>query len=126
MAAVVIVAVGLNTNAGQQVFDDVTSWVTDRFTKDIAPQDPLVQIEAYRVAFDKDQLILKAGSKTNFIFVNEDSAPHMLVSRPLGIELLAEAKSTKRMAVTPSATGAFPFRCKLHPKVMRGTITVED
>ena len=124
MAVVIVVAVGLNTNGGREVFDDVTTWVTDRFT-DIAPQDPLVEITAYQVAFSTNEIILKAGTKTKVVFVNDDSAPHMLVSRPVGIQLLAESKTTRRMEVTPPAAGTFGFRCKLHPKVMRGTITVE-
>lgn len=89
-----------------------------------------IEITADRIAWSHSEMRLLEGQEAVLHIHNDDHVPHLFTSEDLGIghdaDALIEPNSSVSISFTPEAAGTFEFWCKLHPKVMRGTIVVEE
>lgn len=85
-------------------------------------------IVARNVAFETQALTVKAGTPTEIVLDNEDSAPHNLAIKDASGATLFKGEivtATKVSNAVPAlGAGNYTFFCEVHPN-MTGTLTVQ-
>jgi plastocyanin len=93
-----------------------------------APASAGNEIVAKDVAFQTQALTVKAGTPTEIVLDNEDSAPHNLAIKDgsgatlFKGEIVTGAKVSN--AIPALGAGSYTFFCEVHPN-MTGTLTVQ-
>lgn len=89
-----------------------------------------IEIVADNIAWSPTEITVVERQKAVLHLRNEDQVAHLFRSEDLGLgfnaETMMEAKTSVSLTFTPEAAGTYEFWCKLHPKVMRGTIVAEE
>jgi plastocyanin len=86
--------------------------------------DDELQLTASGTAWDTTSLDLKAGSSYTVEVTNQDSLEHNFTFAAGDANQDVEANEDAKVTFTAPAAGSYPFFCKYHPTVMKGTITV--
>jgi plastocyanin len=83
-----------------------------------------LQLTASGTAWDTTSFDLKAGSSYTLEVTNQDSLEHNFTFAAGDANQDVEANEDAKVTFTAPAAGSYPFLCKYHPTVMKGTITV--
>ena len=86
--------------------------------------DDELQLTASGTAWDTTSFDLKAGSSYTLEVTNQDSLEHNFTFAAGDANQDVEANEDAKVTFTAPAAGSYPFLCKYHPTVMKGTITV--
>jgi plastocyanin len=86
--------------------------------------DNELQLTASGTAWDTTSFDLKAGSSYTLEVTNQDSLEHNFTFAAGDANQDVEANEDAKVTFTAPAAGSYPFLCKYHPTVMKGTITV--
>jgi plastocyanin len=86
--------------------------------------DDELQLTASGTAWDTTTFDLKAGSSYTLEVTNQDSLEHNFTFAAGDANQDVEANEDAKVTFTAPAAGSYPFLCKYHPTVMKGTITV--
>ena len=86
--------------------------------------DNELQLTASGTAWDTTSFDLKAGSSYTLEVTNQDSLEHNFTFAAGDANQDVEANEDAKVTFTAPAAGSYPFFCKYHPSVMKGTITV--
>ena len=86
--------------------------------------DDELQLTASGTAWDTTSFDLKAGSSYTLEVTNQDSLEHNFTFAAGDANQDVEANEDAKVTFTAPAAGSYPFLCKYHPSVMKGTITV--
>ena len=86
--------------------------------------DDELQLTASGTAWDTTSFDLKAGSSYTLVVTNQDSLEHNFTFAAGDANQDVEANEDAKVTFTAPAAGSYPFLCKYHPTVMKGTITV--
>jgi plastocyanin len=86
--------------------------------------DNELQLTASGTAWDSTSFDLKAGSSYTLEVTNQDSVEHNFTFAAGNANQDIEANEDAKVTFTAPAAGSYPFLCKYHPAVMKGTITV--
>jgi plastocyanin len=86
--------------------------------------DDELQLTASGTAWDTTSFDLKAGSGYTLEVTNQDSLEHNFTFAAGDANQDVEANEDAKVTFTAPAAGSYPFLCKYHPTVMKGTITV--
>jgi plastocyanin len=86
--------------------------------------DDELQLTASGTAWDTTSFDLKAGSSYTLEVTNQDSLEHNFTYAAGDANQDVEANEDAKVTFTAPAAGSYPFLCKYHPTVMKGTITV--
>lgn len=92
-----------------------------------------LSLEAERIAFDTESLVASSGTEVRIRFTTHDQVPHNFAlyrsedAREeifVGDTITGPDETTNYLFTAPSETGAYFFRCDVHPNQMTGTFTV--
>jgi plastocyanin len=83
-----------------------------------------LQLTAQGTAFDTTSFDLKTGSSYTLEMTNKDSIEHNFTFAAGSANQDVEGGEDAKIPFTAPAAGSYPFFCKYHPTVMKGTITV--
>jgi plastocyanin len=86
--------------------------------------DNELQLTAKGTAFDTTSFDLKSGSSYTLEVTNQDGIEHNFTFAAGKANQDIEANEDAKVTFTAPAAGSYPFFCKYHPTVMKGTITV--
>jgi plastocyanin len=86
--------------------------------------DNELQLTAKGTAFDTTSFDLKSGSSYTLEVTNQDGIEHNFTFAAGKANQDIEANEDAKVTFTAPAAGSYPFFCKYHPAVMKGTITV--
>ena len=86
--------------------------------------DNELQLTASGTAWDTTSFDLKAGSSYTLEVTNQDGVEHNFTFAAGKASQDIEANEDATVSFTAPAAGSYPFFCKYHPSVMKGTITV--
>lgn len=113
---------------------------TETAAPTVSPEEPTagaqaaIDLVAQNLAFDKDQITVRAGSEVTINFDNRDNAiPHNFAvytdtSASNAIfkgDLITGPLQTTYRFKAPDKPGNYFFRCDVHPTTMTGTLIVE-
>ena len=84
-------------------------------------------IVAARIAFDRDEISVPAGSPFELIFQNRDAIPHNVAvvgadGQPIYVGEIFSGPGSKTYSVPALAPGRYAFRCDVHPLSMVGDV----
>ena len=86
--------------------------------------DNELKLTASGTAWDTTSFDLKAGSSYTLEVTNQDGVEHNFTFAAGKASQDIEANEDATVSFTAPAAGSYPFFCKYHPSVMKGTITV--
>jgi plastocyanin len=86
--------------------------------------DDELQLTAQGTAWDTTSFDLKNGSSYTLEVTNQDSIEHNFTFAAGNANQDIEGNEDAKVTFTAPAAGSYPFLCKYHPAVMKGTITV--
>ena len=86
--------------------------------------DDELQLTAQGTAWDTTSFDLKSGSSYTLEVTNQDSIEHNFTFAAGNANQDIEGNEDAKVTFTAPAAGSYPFFCKYHPAVMKGTITV--
>ena len=86
--------------------------------------DDELQLTAQGTAWDTTSFDLKNGSSYTLEVTNQDSIEHNFTFAAGNANQDIEGNEDAKVTFTAPAAGSYPFFCKYHPSVMKGTITV--
>jgi plastocyanin len=86
--------------------------------------DDELKLTASGTAWDSTSFDLKAGSSYTLEVTNQDGVEHNFTFAAGKASQDIEANEDATVSFTAPAAGSYPFFCKYHPSVMKGTITV--
>jgi plastocyanin len=86
--------------------------------------DNELKLTASGTAWDTTAFDLKAGSGYTLEVTNQDGVEHNFTFAAGKANQDVEADEDATVTFTAPAAGSYPFLCKYHPSVMKGTITV--
>ena len=83
-----------------------------------------IQLTASGTAWDKTSLDMTSGAGVKVEVTNQDTIEHNFTFAEAGANQDVEGGEDATVTFTAPAAGSYPFLCKYHPTVMKGTITV--
>jgi plastocyanin len=83
-----------------------------------------LQLTASGTAWDKTSLDMTSGAEVRVEVTNQDTIEHNFTFAAGDANQDVEANEDAKVTFTAPAAGSYPFLCKYHPTVMKGTITV--
>ena len=86
--------------------------------------DNELQLTAKGTAWNTTSVDLKSGSSYTVEVTNQDGVEHNFTFAAGKANQDVEANEDAKVTFTAPAAGSYPFFCKYHPGVMKGTITV--
>jgi plastocyanin len=86
--------------------------------------DDELKLTAKGTAWDTTSFDLKAGSSYTLEATNQDGVEHNFTFTAGNASQDIEANEDAKVTFTAPAAGSYPFFCKYHPTVMKGTVTV--
>jgi plastocyanin len=86
--------------------------------------DDELQLTAKGTTWDTTSFDLKSGSGYTLEVTNQDSIEHNFTFAAGNANQDIEGNEDAKVTFTAPAAGSYPFFCKYHPSVMKGTITV--
>ena len=86
--------------------------------------DDELKLTASGTAWDSTSFDLKASSSYTLEVTNQDSIEHNFTFAAGNANQDVEGGEDAKVTFTAPAAGSYPFFCKYHPSVMKGTITV--
>jgi plastocyanin len=86
--------------------------------------DNELQLTAQGTAWDTTSFDLKSSASYTLEVTNQDSIEHNFTFAAGDANQDVEANEDAKVTFTAPAAGSYPFLCKYHPTVMKGTITV--
>ena len=86
--------------------------------------DDELQLTAKGTVWDTTSLGLESGSSYTLEVTNQDSIEHNFTFAAGNANQDIEGNEDAKVTFTAPAAGSYPFFCKYHPSVMKGTITV--
>jgi plastocyanin len=86
--------------------------------------DNELQLTAQGTAWDTTSFDLKSGGSYTLEVTNKDSVEHNFTFTEGNANQDIEGGEDATVTFTAPAAGSYPFICKYHPAVMKGTITV--
>ena len=86
--------------------------------------DNELKLTAQGTAWDTTSFDLKAGTSYTLEVTNKDSIEHNFTFTEGNANQDIEGGEDATVTFTAPAAGSYPFICKYHPAVMKGTITV--
>jgi plastocyanin len=86
--------------------------------------DNELKLTAQGTAWDTTSFDLKSGGSYTLEVTNKDSVEHNFTFTEGNANQDIEGGEDATVTFTAPAAGSYPFICKYHPAVMKGTITV--
>jgi plastocyanin len=86
--------------------------------------DNELKLTAQGTAWDTTSFDLKSGASYTLEVTNKDSIEHNFTFTEGNANQDIEGGEDAKVTFTAPAAGSYPFICKYHPAVMKGTITV--
>ena len=86
--------------------------------------DNELALTAQGTAWDTTSFDLKSGGSYTLEVTNKDSIEHNFTFAEGNANQDVEGGEDAKVTFTAPAAGSYPFICKYHPAVMKGTITV--
>ena len=86
--------------------------------------DNELKLTAQGTAWDTTSFDLKSGASYTLEVTNKDSIEHNFTFAAAQADVDLPANEDATVTFTAPAAGSYPFICKYHPAVMKGTITV--